>query len=192
MHHSTRKCATLCNTTTEHAIKRRTYNHLTRNISIEQHPIIMNRFMHHPIPLHSVKYKTHPDHANISLLQRFCITQNAQNNTNSSNYSSSILIASLLALSTFSYSSYSVSTQVKAEQTERKQRDPHPIWQAGDHLKSKRFKKLPTFTRKEVLEHNTENSLWLTYRHGMYLLHDLYTTQNNHMNHFFSNVTIQQ
>lgn len=67
-------------------------------------------------------------------------------------------MATVIGISAFGYSSWSLSSKAIAE----RHRDPHPEWQAGDRLD-----RTDVFTRKQVHEHKSADSLWLTYRHGI-------------------------
>lgn len=73
-------------------------------------------------------------------------------------------MAAVIAVSAFGYSTYCSSHQAEASSpTSQSTRDPHPEWQAGDRVDQ------PTFSRKQVSEHNNTGSLWLTYRHGLFI-----------------------
>ena len=132
---------------------------------------ITNHFMHHRSLLSATFAKSH---ANIAMTQHFGPSSSNKNQTTFypkphliHKHAAPLLIAAIISLTSFTYSSYSMSHLVEAE-TVKQQRDPHPEWQAGDHLMTIEQNKLPTFTRKEVMQHNTEKSLWLTYRHGVF------------------------
>lgn len=71
-------------------------------------------------------------------------------------------IAGILALSAFGYSTCSLKQQAEASPHTVHFRDPHPGWQAGDRVDK------PSFSREEVLKHKTQDSLWMTYRYGLY------------------------
>eukprot|EP01083_Nonionella_stella_P307341 1079787_1 len=109
-----------------------------------------------------VRSTTSQNNRNLCVLQRL-YSNYPHNSFDKQQYVSSMLCATVLALTTIGGYTLSSNT-VKAE---TKSRDPHPPWQAGDLIPS-----LPTFTRNTIKQHNTKQSLWLTYRHGVYDLTD--------------------